>query len=107
MKWGDKSDWSQMLFLEVVKAHKLVWQHTSTDSEWNTISSPMMANWPRTLLTTVSFEDIKNTTRVGMTQAPVHATNAEKACFSQMMPHMDKGWQKGYAIIDEILTPQT
>ncbi|MCH9005993.1 MAG: SRPBCC domain-containing protein [Proteobacteria bacterium] len=103
MKWGGKSDFSKMVFQEVTPPSMLVWHHSSTDSDWNIITSPMMADWPRVLLTTVTFEDMGNKTNVRLTQVPVDATDAEIACFAAAMAGMDKGWGGGYAIIDEML----
>lgn len=102
MKWGDKSDLSKMVFQEVVPQQKLVWHHSSTDAEWNVISSLMMADWPRVLLTTVTFEDQGDKTNVRLSQIPIDATDAEIACFANMMAGMSKGWGSGYAIMDEI-----
>lgn len=102
MKWGEKSDRSKMLFQEVVPEEKMVWHHCSTDSEWNVTSNPMMPNWPRKLLTTVTFEDNGGKTNVRLTQVPMDASDAEIACFAEMMSGMDNGWGSGYKIMDEI-----
>ena len=102
MKWGDNSDFSKMIFQEVTQPEKLVWHHCSADSDWNIISSPMMADWPRMLLTTVLFEDMGDKTNVRLSQVPMEATDAEIACFATMMGGMDKGWGSGYTIMDEM-----
>ena len=103
MRWGENADFSKMVFQEVTQQEKLVWHHSSTDADWNIISSPMMADWPRVLLTTVTFEDSDNKTNVRLSQIPIDATDAEIACFAAMMDGMSKGWGGGYKIIDEIL----
>lgn len=103
MRWGENADFSKMVFQEVTQAEKLVWHHSSTDADWNIISSPMMADWPRVLLTTVTFEDSGDKTNVRLSQIPMDATDAEIACFAAMMDGMSKGWGGGYKIIDEIL----
>lgn len=103
MKWGDNSDLSKMMFQEVVPPEKLVWHHSSTDAEWNIVASPRMPDWPKVLLTTVTFEDLGDKTNVRLTQVPMDATDAEIACFAEMMAGMDQGWGSGYAIIDELL----
>jgi uncharacterized protein YndB with AHSA1/START domain len=103
MKWGGKSDFSKMLFQEVMQREKLVWHHSSTDAEWNIINSPMMPDWPRVLLTTVTFEDREDKTNVRLSQVPMDATDAELICFAKVMARMDKGWGSGYAILDQML----
>ena len=103
MKWGEKSDLSKMQFQDVVPQEKLVWHHSSTDADWNTISNPMMPDWPRVLLTTVTFEDLGAKTAIRLTWVPHEATDAEIACFSGAMDGFGKGWGSGFAILDEML----
>ncbi len=103
MKWGDKSDLSRMVFTEIVPPEKLVWHHSSTDRDWNVIANPMMADWPRVLLTTVTFSAAGDSTNVRLTQVPHEASAAEIACFAAAMAGMEGGWGKGFAIVDELL----
>lgn len=103
MSWDGNSNYSKMVFQEVLEPEKLVWHHSSTDSAWNIINNPMMADWPRILLTTVTFEEEAGKTKVRLSQIPLNATEAELTCFAKMMAGMDNGWGKGYAIIDQIL----
>ena len=102
MKWGGNSDFSKMVFQEVREPERLVWHHSSSDSDWNIITSPMMADWPRVLLTTVLFEDMGDQTKVRLSQVPIEATDAEIACFATTMAGMDKGWGSRYALLDEM-----
>ncbi len=102
MKWGDNRDLSKIDFKEVVPQQKLVWHHSSADADWNVISNPMMPDWPRVILTTVTFEDQGDKTKVLLTWVPYEATDAENACFANAMNNMGKGWESGYAIMDDI-----
>ncbi len=103
MKMRGSSYYSKMIFQEVTPPSQLVWHHYSTtDSDWNIIANPMMADWPRLLLTTVTFEDMGDKTNVRLSQTPVDATDAEIACFAAAMAGMGKGWGSGYAIMDEM-----
>jgi len=104
MKWGGNSNFQKVVFKEVTPPSLLVWHHySSTDSDWNSAPNPMMADWPHLLLTTVIFEDMGDKTNVRLTQVPIEATDAEIACFAEMMAGMDKGWGSGYKIMDELL----
>ena len=103
MKWGENSDCSKMVFQEVDPPSLLIWHHSSTDSDWNIITSPMMADWPRVLLTTVVFVDMGDKTKVSLSQVPLDGTDAEIVRFGETMSGMDKGWSAGYALIDELL----
>lgn len=104
MKWGDKSMLSRAEFTEVDVNNLLVWNHSSADAEWNVVANPMMPDWPTTLLTTVSFEDVGEKTKVRLVWSPVDASEAEIACFAGAMNKMGGGWESGYAIMDEIFT---
>lgn len=103
MKMRGMSDYSRMDFKDVVAEEKLVWHHASTDSDWNIIANPMMADWPRVLLTTVTFTEAGGKTDVRLSQSPLDASDKETAFFAQMMSNMDGGWGKGYALIDDLL----
>ena len=96
MKWGDNSNFQKVVFQEVTQPEKMAWHHySSTDSDWNSTPNPMMADWPRLLLTTVTFEDKGEKTNVRLTQIPLEGTDAEIACFAGAMAGMDKGWGSG------------
>ncbi len=104
MRWGGNSHFQKVVFQDIAQPEKMVWHHySSTDSNWNTIANPMMADWPRLLLTTVTFEDRGSQTNVRLHQVPMDATDAEIACFAEKMAGMGKGWGSGYAIIDDLL----
>lgn len=103
MKWGDKSDLSKMAFISVTPLEQIVWHHSSTNRDWEIVPNPMMPDWPLVLLTSVEFTDAGNQTKVRFRQTPLDASDAETACFTRMAPGMSKGWQAGFAIIDEML----
>ncbi len=103
MKMGGGSNYQKMIFKEVSEPEKLVWHHCSADENWNIAANPMMPDWPRKLLTTVTFEDNGDKTKVRLTQVPLDATDAEIACFAEMKDNMAGGWGMGYKIIDEII----
>ena len=103
MKFGEQSDFQRMDFVEVDPPSRLVWHHASADAEWNVAVNPMMPDWPRVLLTTVTFEPAGDQTKVTFSQVPLDASEAEIAFFAQMMRNMDGGWGKGFEIVDQIL----
>jgi len=104
MKWGSMSMHSKVDFLEVDAPKRLVWHHHSfTDADWNTIANPRMPDWPRILLTTVTFDAAGDKTNVRLSWIPFEASDAEITCFSDSVGQMGEGWESGYAVIDEIL----
>ena len=108
MRWGENSNFQKVIFLEVDPPAKLVWRHhSSTDADWNDAANPMMPDWPRVLMTAVTFIDQGDSTDVRLSQSPYEATDVEIACFAEAMANMDGGWGSGYAVIDEILSELT
>ena len=104
MKWGGASHFQKVVFKEIAPLAMLVWRHhSSTDSDWNDIANPKMPEWPRLLLTTVTFEDRGDKTNVRLSQTPLEASAAEIACFANAMAGMGKGWGGGYAILEKLL----
>ena len=63
----------------------------------------MMENWPRVLLTTVTFDKDGDQTKMRLTSAPHEASEAEIACFSAALAGMDKGWAAGMKLLAELL----
>ena len=103
MKMSGGSNFQMIIFKEVNKPQKLVWHHCSTDENWNIAANPMMPDWPRILLTTVTFMENAGKTNVRLSQIPMDPTKAEIACFAEMKDSMSGGWGMGYTIIDELL----
>lgn len=103
MKMSNGSNFQKIIFKEVSKPEKLVWHHCSSDSQWNVAANPMMPDWPRILLTTVTFDERGGQTNVRLSQIPMDASDAEIACFAKMKDDMSGGWGGGYTIIDEVL----
>ena len=87
----------------VTPPERLVWLHSVSDADWNIIPNPMMADWPRVLLTTVTFEEEGAQTRMRLTWVPHEASDAETACFAAAMGGMDKGWGAGMELLAELL----
>ncbi len=105
MSWGGESHYQKVVFKEVNAPEKMEWLHySSTDDEWNIKANPMMPDWPRILLTEVTFKEKDGETCVVLTQTPFEATSEEIKFFAEVMSNMDKGWGGGYAVLDQILT---
>ena len=66
MQWGGNSNYQRVEYTEVTPPERLVWLHSVSDADWNIIPNPMMADWPRVLLTTVTFEEEGAQTRIAL-----------------------------------------
>ena len=103
MKWGDNSNYQRVEYTEVVPPERLVWLHSNADADWNVASNPMMPDWPRILLTTVTFEEVGEGTRMRLTWVPHEASEKEVAGFSAAITNLDKGWGAGMEVLAELL----
>ncbi len=103
MRWDGKSNYQRVEYTEVAPPERLVWLHSVSDGEWNVIANPMMPDWPRVLLTTVTFEEDGGKTRLRLTWVPHEASEAEIACFTAALAGMEKGWGAGMDLLAELL----
>jgi len=104
MKWGGQSHYQRVEYTEVTPPERLVWLHSSSDAHWNIIASPMMADWPRVLLTTVTLEKLGARTKMRLTWVPHEASDTEIACFAGAIERMGKGWESGMELLAKLLT---
>ena len=103
MKWDGNSNYQRVEFTEVDPPSRLVWLHSVSDAEWNVTANPMMPDWPRVLLTTVTFEEDDGKTKLRLTWVPHEASEAELTCFAGALAGMDKGWGAGMELLAELL----
>jgi uncharacterized protein YndB with AHSA1/START domain len=103
MKWGARSSRQRIEYKEVVPPGRLVWLHANADADWNVAPSPMMPDWPRVLLTTVTFADAGGRTALRLTWVPHEASAAELASFAAAIGPVGKGWDAGMALLAELL----
>ena len=103
MRWGSNTMFQRADYTEVSAPSRLVWLHSSTDADWNVIPSPMMPDWPRVLLTTVTFEAAGAETRLRLTWVPHQATPAEIVAFAGAMAGLGRGWGAGMQLLEALL----
>ncbi len=103
MRMGERSMKQRMEFTEVSPTDRLVFLMSNADEDWKVTANPMMPDWPRTLLTTVTLEDRDGGTLLTLNWDPHEATDAEEAAFAAAASDFNKGWGAGMKIIDEIL----
>lgn len=103
MQWGGNSNYQRADYSEVAEHQKLVWLHSNTDADWALAANPMMPDWPRWLLTTVTFEPNGESCEMVLTWAPHNANDAEIACFAGAMENLGNGWGKGMELLEAIL----
>jgi len=70
---GRQFHYQRVEYTEVTPPERLVWLESSSDADWNIIPSPMMADWPLVLRTTVTFEEDGGQTKMRLTWTPHEA----------------------------------
>jgi len=103
MRMGEESSYQRTEYREVVEPERLVCLMSNADSDWNIAPNPMMQDWPRTLLTTVTFEESGERTLMRLTWKPHEASEAEIACFAGAIAGMERGWAAGMKLLADLL----
>ncbi len=103
MRWGGNSNYQKLIYQDVSAPSRLVWLHVNADADWNIAANPQMPDWPRTLLTTVTFDSDGAQTQMRLQWTPHDASDAEIACFAAAMGNMGKGWDAGMELLATIL----
>lgn len=103
MRWGEKANYQRAEFREVSEPDRLVFLQSVTDDKWQITANPMMPDWPKQLLTTVTFEEQGGKTTMRLEWVPHEASEAEIACFRMALEGLDQGWGAGMALLDALL----
>ncbi|WP_371169653.1 SRPBCC family protein [Aliiroseovarius sp. 2305UL8-7] len=103
MRMSKGSSFEKAEYSEVKPFERLVWRHTITDNDWQPAANPMMPDWPRHLMTTVTFAPKGDKTHMRLEWVPDGATEAELACFKGAMAGLDHGWGAGMDMLAQIL----
>ena len=85
--------WGRFIYKEISKPSRLVWINSFSDKDGGLTVHPMSPNWPREMLTTVSFEAQGAKTRVTIEWIPVEgSTETELKTFDAGRASMNGGW---------------
>ena len=103
MKMGANSMYQRAEYTDVVEPERMVCLMSTTDANWQIAANPRMPDWPRVLLTTVTFADEGSKTKMRLTWAPHQASAAEIACFAGSIAGMGKGWAAGMDLLEKLL----
>lgn len=103
MRWPNGGHFERIEYTEISEPERLVWLQSMSNADWEVASNPMMPDWPKVLLTTITFADEGPQTRLCLTWVPHEATQAEIDCFAAAMGGADKGWASGMDQLAELL----
>lgn len=103
MRMGDNASFQRFECAEVTPPDRLVWRQSVSDPDWNVIANPMLPDWPRVVLSTVTLDGDGARTRMRFTWAPHEASEAEHGAFAGAIEEMGKGWEAGMKLLADIL----
>lgn len=95
--------WAKFVYRELWPPSRLVYEHSFSDPEANIAGSPFSPNWPKVLLTTVTFEEEGADTRMRLHQVPLRANAAQRAEFVATIKSMHGGWSGSFDELDELI----
>jgi len=84
--------WGKWVYREIVKPERLVFISSFSDEKGGTTQHPWDANWPRELLSTITFAESGGKTIVTVRWSAHNATDAQKKVFIAGQPSMNMGW---------------
>jgi len=97
--------WGKFVYREIVKPERLVWINSFSDKDGGTTVHPMSPDWPREMLTKVTFEAQGGKTRVTVQWVPVDAsTDIERKTFDEGRDSMKQGWSGTFEQLESYLS---
>lgn len=96
--------WGKFVYREIAAPERLVFLNGFSDPEGNFAPAPFPGDWPREMLTAVTFKDLGGETEISLTSEPHNATASQDATFAAAMPSMVGGWAGTFARLDAHLT---
>lgn len=95
--------WGKLVYREVVAPERLAFVTSFSDPSGNTVRAPFSANFPLEVLSTLTFAEHGNGTKLIMRGEPINASDGERAFYQQMFPSMQHGWTGSLDQLAELL----
>ena len=84
--------WGKFVYREIVKPEKLVFVVSFSDEKGGITRHPMSPDWPREMLSTVTFAEQHRGTLITVRWIPTNATELERKTFEDGRDSMKQGW---------------
>ena len=98
------SMWGLWRYIEITEPTRIVSIVSFTDdSGEKLIEHPMQKNWPLQILSTITFAEDGDKTRITVHWTAYQATEREKAAFENGASDMTQGWTGTFEQLDEFL----
>jgi uncharacterized protein YndB with AHSA1/START domain len=84
--------WGRWVYREIDPPNKFVFVNSFSDPEGGLAGAPFPGDWPREMLSTITFIEFEGKTTVTIEWAPLNATEREAEFFQSMHESMNQGW---------------
>jgi predicted 3-demethylubiquinone-9 3-methyltransferase (glyoxalase superfamily)/uncharacterized protein YndB with AHSA1/START domain len=95
--------WGRALYREIVPQEKLVWVNSFSNPAGEVARPPFPQEWPREMLTTVTFVAKAEQTEVTVEWIPLNATDEEQKTFDGARDGMKGGWSGTFEQLEAFL----
>jgi len=99
--------WGKFVFREIDPPNRLVFITSFSDEHGGITDHPMMDQWPRELLSTITFSEHDGKTTVEVEWIPCNATEAERKAFRDGRKSMQQGWSGTFEQLDSYINSKT
>ncbi|QPJ66722.1 MAG: SRPBCC domain-containing protein [Candidatus Nitrohelix vancouverensis] len=99
---GD-SYWGRWKFLDIQESKNMVFLMSFADENANIVHNPWNNKWPLLIHSTITFEEIKNQTKITLILKSHEAVNAEYEAFQEGAASMTQGWTGTLEQLEELL----
>jgi uncharacterized protein YndB with AHSA1/START domain len=104
MRTADGKDiWGKWVYREIVEPRKLVFVTSFSDPKGGITRHPMAPEWPREMLSTITFDEKGGKTTVTVTWAPINASAVERRTFNNGRASMQGGWSGTFDVLESYL----
>ncbi|GJL49760.1 MAG: hypothetical protein NPIRA01_09870 [Nitrospirales bacterium] len=98
-----KPFWGRWKFLEINELERMVFLMSFADENANIAHHPWNKKWPLLIHSTITFEEIKDRTKVTVIMKPHEAENSEYKAFEEGAASMTQGWTGTLEQLEELL----
>jgi uncharacterized protein YndB with AHSA1/START domain len=95
--------WGKFVYREITPPSRIVFVNSFSDAEGGVTRHPMAPNWPRQMLTTVTFTEEGDKTRFTVEWLPIDPSDDEWRTFDAGRQSMTQGWTGTFEQLEEFL----
>jgi uncharacterized protein YndB with AHSA1/START domain len=95
--------WGKLLYHEILPRERLVFITSFSDPQEGLTTHPLSPDWPREMMTTVTFSEKADKTTVMVHWVPYEASDTERAVFEAALGACEAGWTGTFEQLEDYL----